>query len=312
MILYHPDLGTHFKKFGINLHLRDDRADRVFETLKEKEATLAPIEIEEIERLTLNDLLLVHSRSFYEKWSDLSLLKEELKVTYDNGGDPREFDKIDLKTVERFRDHILLQGGATVLALDWALSSKFCFFLGGGMHHARIDSGSGFCPIQDIVIALRKKQEEGRIKKALVIDVDAHMGDGTSEVTKDDDSIDTLSLHMAKQWPLESELSITPSTLDITFKRGEDHLYLERLKEALQFFKERGPYDVIVVVAGADPYEKDALLSSQDLRLTRKQLLARDQMIYEFNGQVPQLWLMAGGYGDQAHSIYSQFLITLI
>lgn len=315
MIFYHHDLGTHFKRFGINLPLRDDRPDRVFATLKGELEHLEPVVIEEIEKLTLKDLSLAHSEDLVRKWENLELLKEELKRTYDNGGDPRDFEALSLTKVAQFRDHILLQGGATLKALELSLSEKerFVFFLGGGMHHARKDFGSGFCPIQDLVIAMRKCQQAGKIKRGLIIDVDAHMGDGTSEVTFDDETIDTMSLHMAKAWPFECELSITPSTYDVGFLPGEEETYLSELEKGLASFDERD-YDALIVVAGADPHEKDILLSTQDMKLTKEQLLARDLMIYQWAKKkgLPQLWVMAGGYGDEAHSIYSQFLLEVL
>ncbi len=309
MIFYHQDLGTHFIRFGIDLPLRDDRADRVFSSLKESFPHLEPIDINSIPMLCQEDLALVHSQEFLKNWSELNSLKKALKKTYEHKDSDKKFEKVSLENVSAFKDHLLLQGAATLSALEMALTQKFIFFLGGGMHHARRDFGSGFCPFNDLVVAMRVLQKKGKIKRGLIIDVDAHMGDGTSEVTYDDPSIDTMSLHMAKQWPFQSELSITPSTYDDAFLPGEEETYLSRLEKALAFFDSR-VYDAVIVVAGADPYELDTLPSSKDMRLSREQLFARDEMIYHWcqKKKVPQLWVMAGGYGDEAHTIYTQFL----
>jgi acetoin utilization deacetylase AcuC-like enzyme len=72
---------------------------------------------------------------------------------------------------------------------EFADNPGFCFYLGGGMHHARRDSGSGFCLLNDIVIAARRLQSEGLISSIWIIDVDAHKGDGTAELTYGDRSI---------------------------------------------------------------------------------------------------------------------------
>ena len=64
------------------------------------------------------------------------------------------------------------------------------------------------------------------------------------------------------------------------------------------------------MVAGADPYEKDELPSTQDLRLSCDQLYDRDRMIYRFlqDRGIPHVGLMAGGYGEAAWEIYSRYL----
>jgi acetoin utilization deacetylase AcuC-like enzyme len=68
--------------------------------------------------------------------------------------------------------------------------------------------------------------------------------------------------------------------------------------------------DLALVVSGADPYARDALPSTAELRLTRAQLLERDQMVYRFlkARRIPQAALMAGGYGPHVWEIYAGFL----
>jgi acetoin utilization deacetylase AcuC-like enzyme len=67
---------------------------------------------------------------------------------------------------------------------------------------------------------------------------------------------------------------------------------------------------VAIVVNGSDPYEHDELQSTDKLKLTREQLLARDIMVYEFlkDRKIPQSYIMAGGYGKRSWEIYTQFL----
>jgi acetoin utilization deacetylase AcuC-like enzyme len=113
-----------------------------------------------------------------------------------------------------------------------ALDQGFCFFLGGGMHHARRDGGIGFCLVNDIMVTAARLQVEGRAALIWIIDVDAHKGDGTAEIVtalrrsppvstthnsvpagRSDTAgspapghgILTLSIHMADGWPLDAE-----------------------------------------------------------------------------------------------------------
>jgi acetoin utilization deacetylase AcuC-like enzyme len=200
-----------------------------------------------------------------------------------------------------------------------ALKNGFCFYFGGGMHHAQKDYGNGFCLLNDIAIAIRKLQAEKVIKQAWIIDVDAHKGDGTAALTEGDDSVTTLSIHMAKGWPLDQEKydsggklnpSFIPSDIDIPIDAGEEHLYVTRLKEGLRMLDSQPTADLAVVLAGADPYEKDELPSAKLLQLSLEQLQERDLLIYDFlqNKSIPTAYLMAGGYGESAWEVYTQFL----
>ena len=51
--------------------------------------------------------------------------------------------------------------------------------LAGGTHHAFPDHGEGFCVFNDVAVAIRALQRDGRIRRAAVIDLDVHQGNGT-------------------------------------------------------------------------------------------------------------------------------------
>lgn len=314
MILYHPDLGTELGLYGIDLPLRDDRSHQVFKILKRSFPELNEFSLEDLEVISREDLARVHDEEFLERWYDDEAFLLEMEKTYDCS---LTLD-IPHRPLRELRESILRQVSATYTALKKSLDSGFTSYLGGGMHHARTDMGSGFCPVNDIVIALRKAQAENLIKRALVIDVDAHQGDGTAEVTKDDSSIMTFSLHMKEGWPLDcDELPRVNSDIDLGISRGDEENYLPSLKAALEQLNEnhgREKFDAVIVVAGADPYEGDELLSAQGLRLSKEQMLARDLLIYKWceENKIAQTWLMAGGYGEEVPAIYAQFLLKLL
>ena len=187
------------------------------------------------------------------------------------------------------------------------------------MHHAQKEYGAGFCLVNDLVTALRRLQAETRIRSAWVIDVDAHKGDGTAALTAGDDSIATLSIHMAAGWPLDQperdadgrpNPSFIPSTVDIPIAAGEEPVYNRRLREGLARLAETGRPDLALVVCGADPYELDELPSTAGLKLSLEQLLERDQLVYSFlkTRKIPGAWVMAGGYGRNSWRVYTQFL----
>ena len=74
--------------------------------------------------------------------------------------------------------------GGTILACRLALEHGLAVNLGGGFHHAGPDKGGGFCVYADGPIALAALQAEGRINSALVVDTDAHQGNGTADASR--------------------------------------------------------------------------------------------------------------------------------
>jgi acetoin utilization deacetylase AcuC-like enzyme len=124
------------------------------------------------------------------KAPELSGLEKALLQTYeliDSQGRPCRYEpERAIKPLTALFQIILAQVSGTYLACRLALApgAGFCFYLGGGMHHARYDRGSGFCLVNDIAVAIRKIQAEGRSRLVWVIDLDAHKGDGTAELVR--------------------------------------------------------------------------------------------------------------------------------
>jgi acetoin utilization deacetylase AcuC-like enzyme len=212
----------------------------------------------------------------------------------------------------------------------------FCFYLGGGQHHGRYDSGSGFCVLNDVILAARKIQAEGRAGLVWIVDVDAHKGDGSAELVKfsrdrretfagKDPEIITLSVHMASGWPLDGEslakaeqgrAPLVESDIDIPIAQGEEALYIPRLAGGLEELEKRSGSrkpGLVIVVDGVDVYEKDGLASTALIALTKEQCLARDHLIFSFlrDRGLPSAWLMAGGYGEDAWEPTANFLASL-
>ncbi len=320
MIFYHPDCDLKFSDFGVEIPIVDDRASSVFNELHRIDPTLSYTNLDLIPFITRSDLLLAHNPDFIDRlFGSYAQLEREMLTCYELIDEDGKYHRYNPKNAKkdftRALDIVLKQVGLTYFSTKAALTSGFSYFLGGGMHHAMSFGGRGFCLVNDIVITLRKLQNENLIKTAWVIDVDAHKGDGTAEITKRDSSIATLSIHMKEGWPLDSgsvrDPWFIPCNVDIGVDVNEESLYLEKLKEGLLQLEENYPNpDVAIVVNGADPFECDELSSTEKLKLTKEQLLLRDKMIYEFllDRKIPQSYVMAGGYGKRAWEIYTQFL----
>jgi len=320
MILYNPECDLKFSEYGVEIPIVDDRALKVFESLKKDDPSLSYFPFEKIPTITRDDLLLAHNKDFVDRlYGSYAELEREMLSCYElvdeNGHYHRYNPKKAKKDFTRAFDVVLKQVGLTYACASEALKNGFSYFLGGGMHHAMSFGGRGFCLVNDIVIALRKLQNENKIQTAWVIDVDAHKGDGTSEITKADRSIITLSLHMKEGWPLDSgsvrDPWFIPCNIDVGIDVGEEAVYLDKLQAALNELEANYPKaDIAIVVDGADPFEADELESTEKLKLSKEQLFERDKLIYEFlkSRNIPQAYVMAGGYGHRAWEIYTQFL----
>ncbi|MBK27146.1 MAG: histone deacetylase [Halobacteriovorax sp.] len=324
-LIYHPHLSSQLESYGVTVPLRDDRSHRTFEALRQEyPGKFELTNIVDWTPLNKAELLLVHDKNFVEALFDNEKSKEkiiECFELYDNNGKPNRYNpSLAKKDLSQMVQDILLQGRGTSFSMGEALKDGMSFFLGGGMHHAMADGGRGFCLVNDLVIGVRKLQEENLVKKAWIIDVDAHKGDGTAAITKDDPSIKTLSIHMEKGWPLDIGSGDgpwrIPSDIDIPIPYEGEEDYIEKLEKGLTELREVHSEHVnfAVVVAGADPYEKDALPSSNKLRLSLEQMLERDKLVYHFlkSRGIPQCWVMAGGYGPHSWQVYTQFISYLM
>jgi acetoin utilization deacetylase AcuC-like enzyme len=125
---------------------------------------------------------------------------------------------------------------------------------------------------------------------------------------------------MARGWPLDCPAlladgrpnpSFVPSDIDIPIESGEEQYYLERLRAGLRQVEDGKTADLAIVVCGADPYEKDELPSATLLKLSLSQMFERDKLIYTWlkERNIPAVFLMAGGYGDDVWRVYAQFLL---
>jgi acetoin utilization deacetylase AcuC-like enzyme len=273
-IVYHEgydlDLGFHVfpaEKFGL-IH------DRLLEL-----GIAAPGDFVEPSPAKDEDILRVHGRDWVERLktlrlSDLDSARLEIRVT------PQGVRALWLAT------------GGSVLAATLALEKRIAVHLGGGFHHAYPDHGEGFCALNDFAVAIRRLQADGKIRKALVVDCDVHHGNGTAAIFANDDSVFTLSIHQFRNYPGDKP----PSDIDIHLNDGvRDEEYLAKLGAkygpALDTF---GP-DLVVYIAGADPYQEDQL---GGLALTLEGLKQRDRLVFDeaVKRNIPVMVALAGGY----------------
>jgi acetoin utilization deacetylase AcuC-like enzyme len=201
-----------------------------------------------------------------------------------------------------------LAAGGSILAGRRALADGWAANIGGGFHHACPDHGEGFCVIHDVAIAIRRLQFEGAIERAMVVDTDVHQGNGTAAIFGGDASVFTLSIHQERNYPHPKP----PSTVDINLEDGTgDDEYLDILEKHLQqAFRDFAP-QLLVYVAGADPYREDQL---GGLALTMVGLARRDALVFDYARRhaTPVAIALAGGYARRVADTVSIHVGTIL
>jgi acetoin utilization deacetylase AcuC-like enzyme len=147
----------------------------------------------------------------------------------------------------------------------------------------------------DVAVAARVMQAEGRVRRVVVLDCDVHQGNGTASIFDGDDSVFTFSIHGEKNFPFHKE----KSALDIGLPDGTgDEAYLEALLGGIRQSLERARADLALYLAGSDPYMDDRL---GRLSLSKDGLAERDRLVFEAcrNSGLPVAITMAGGYARQ-------------
>ncbi len=94
--------------------------------------------------------------------------------------------------------------GGTLAATEESLHNGWGGTVAGGTHHAFRATGSGFCVFNDIAIAIYSLRKLGRIRRAAVVDLDVHQGDGTAEIFQNDRDVLTASVHCKVNFPFAS------------------------------------------------------------------------------------------------------------
>lgn len=231
------------------------------------------------EPATDDDLRLVHTADWVKRMRTGTLSLEELT-------------HLEIPYSEPMREAFWLAAGGTTLAARLSLRDRIGFNVGGGFHHAYPGHGEGFCAIHDVAVAIRRLQKDKLIEKAMVVDCDVHHGNGTAAIFANDPTVFTLSIHQFNNYP---ELK-PPSNVDIHLEDGvRDEEYLVRLAEGYLPAIEKFRPDLLMYVAGADPFHQDQL---GGLMLTLDGLRLRDELVLRaaVERKIPAVVTLAGGY----------------
>jgi acetoin utilization deacetylase AcuC-like enzyme len=154
--------------------------------------------------------------------------------------EPDHLIRVQLQSSVVYEAAFLAAGGA-IRAAELAMEGEPAFaVIRPPGHHAGKNRFGGFCFFNNMAVALARLFAEKRIRRAAIVDIDMHQGDGTREIFAEDPRVTMIDI-----W------------------HGQRQALMERLLDCILTLP---PVDVIGVSAGFDLYENDwgACLTTQD------------------------------------------------
>jgi len=175
--------------------------------------------------------------------------------------------------------------------------TEVCINWAGGLHHAKKSEASGFCYVNDIVLAILELLKHHQ--RVLYIDIDIHHGDGVEEAFYTTDRVMTVSFHKyGEYFPGTGDLKDIGAqsgkyySLNFPLRDGMDDAGFEQIFQPIlgEVMKMYDP-SAIVLQCGADSLTGDRLGC---FNLTLKGHAKCVEYMLSFNK--PLLLLGGGGY----------------
>lgn len=259
-----------------------------------RKAGLQGVELIASQPATAEQILLVHNPEYLHKITHGDLSEKETR-------------RLGFPWSPELVTRSLYSVGGTIAACRAALADGLAANLAGGTHHAYPDHGEGYCVFNDVAVAARTLQIEGRVERLLVLDCDVHQGNGTAAIFAGDPTVFTLSIHGEKNFPFHKE----QSDLDLALPDGSgDEVFLQALQGGVDRAIEAARAGLVIYIAGADPYVDDRL---GRMAMSVAGLAERDRWIFEFCRArgLPVAVVMGGGYARRVEDVVQIHLNTI-
>lgn len=193
----------------------------------------------------------------------------------------------------------LTSAGGTCETVVQALGHGVALHLSGGYHHAHHNYGSGFCLVNDLVLAAKRALTLDGIDKVVIVDSDVHHGDGTATLCATEDDIITVSFHCDKNFPARKP----DSDFDVPLARNtEDNEFLQAFTSVVEMAVNLHQPDLIIYDAGVDIHIDDEL---GYLNISTDAIYQRDRFMFKLakQKQLPIACVVGGGYRSEHHEL---------
>lgn len=153
----------------------------------------------------------------------------------------------------------LLMTQGTIDGAIMSLDKGFAINIGGGFHHSSAYKSGGFCIYPDIGLAIKHLKKYFKIQKSMIVDLDAHQGDGHERDFLEDPDVHIVDFYNASIYPADMEARKAIKTEFHVRARTTDSEYLTNVEtmigKAIESFKPQ----FILYNAGTDISVGDAL-----------------------------------------------------
>jgi len=215
-----------------------------------------------------------------------------------------------------------LATGGTVEATKLAIKNGWAINLSGGYHHAKQDDcySGGFCIYNDAAVAAHIAITDHQINKILVIDLDAHQGNGNEAIfgkhAKFTNIVDVFDIYGSNIYPnvtAERNLMIDQTTWynhPIHTSKANDNNYLLLLQNLSHAITTTAP-QLIIYNAGTDIYETDPLGC---MHVTKQGIIERDAYVFNLakKKSIPIIMMLSGGYTTESAGIISDSIENIM
>lgn len=295
-----------FSLFGLEkLHPFDGRKfSRAWGLVQSAIPNLDELHLEPLEPVSDEDLLIVHTHSYLKS---LQLSSEAAKVI-----EIGPFKYVPNSILQKkLITPVKYACKGTILATELALKNKNCVMnVGGGFHHAFADHGEGFCFFADAALSIMQARQSGWLKEddaVLMIDLDAHRGNGFESFFTDDKNVHILDFYNFQVYPglHPGEINDFPFMVPLRMGMvGEE--YLKALEEELPKFLDTVAQPKLAFYnAGTDILAGDPL---GGLNVSFEDVVKRDRMILEALEKrgIPTVVLTSGGYSKESYKLVAE------
>jgi acetoin utilization deacetylase AcuC-like enzyme len=222
---------------------------------------------------------------------------EYLAKIYNGQLDRKEQLLLGLPVTPRLYTRSATEVEATRRTCEAALLEGVAVCLAGGTHHAFREHGEGYCVFNDIAIAIRDLQLKQPGIRVMVVDTDAHQGNGTNSILDHDPRVFTYSIHVGRRNQPSRNVEGSMDVETVRYVEGE--MYLKQLFTSLAAALDIFNPDLIIWVAGADNHRNDRF---GEMHLTLKDLQRRDEVLLNafVKNRIPVAVLYGGGYNRES------------
>lgn len=299
-IVYRPEYNIGFLRLE-KLHSFDSRKwEKVFQKLKDNEmlsddSVLVPAEATE------EELLRIHRKEYLK---DLTSYGVVCRIA-ESPVPPFVYDSFLLKPL-RFQTKGTLEAARLATERGWAIN------IGGGFHHASHEGGAGFCFYADISLAIRTLLEEKVIKNAMIIDLDAHQGNGHErDFLKETDTVYILDMFNRGIYPRDKEAKAAiRKMVELQFYMEDDE-YLDLVKKNVGDAMAEFTPDLVVYNAGTDILKDDPLGL---LSISHEGVVKRDEIVFDIVKKqrgIPIVMVTSGGYTKASADVIADSILNL-